>query len=438
MWSWVCLGLVIYHSVRWPRDIWWMAWVLCWLQISVVFTTLPCYKTHPRGKWILKTIVAMAFVLSLWLWIDIDDLVPVAVITFLTILYGTLSYHNLLELAPKNRRHSFAMRSWPIWNVLHKYYRLEVWWERRHKTLSPNGNIIIADDDDDQDNTECDVDSDNSIDILFRLWMVSCNVDHYYRRWPSKQKITQTTIAPNRATPSLWIAHPHGSGSTSILLAFAFCGTCVDDSTFKPLVIALDDGYFAVPLLREVLLWVGCISAQKEAIKTALLDGYSVVVAPGLYEESLKSTFNVFSVNLNYTQDLLEMCKAFGNQVRPVVVLGENESLSYFHWWDRFRSWIWSKCEVRLPGVTWPFWTPKRYLIVGRALDHTKARDLFTSRWLMLFDESRCALRQIDTYYEHEGSEDDNMSLLRAELNRPLQPRTKKFLHNPVDASEIV
>lgn len=104
--------------------------------------------------------------------------------------------------------------------------------------------------------------------------------------WAGLQRLYRFRLAQPLPEPGpdapvlLYACHPHGLFALFVGLTF------LPGRTGRPGVrVAVHHNLMCVPVVRELLLWFGCIDASRDVVRAALQRGESVAVVPGgVYE----------------------------------------------------------------------------------------------------------------------------------------------------------
>jgi len=90
-------------------------------------------------------------------------------------------------------------------------------------------------------------------------------------------KRAETVPGPwHTATQALYVVHPHGVLTLGTILTLV----APDDPARLTVLVGAHWIVFALPVVREVALKLGCVSADRAVLTTLLLRGYSVAVVP--------------------------------------------------------------------------------------------------------------------------------------------------------------
>ena len=322
-----------------------------------------------------------------------EDLWIVLFLSLVTLFYGGWSYYTEAEYNWESASESFRRRR--IWNLFHAYYDVNVWRENK---------FVLA---------------ETELERTHRLLAVHYDKGVHYSRPP----LDKVAAFEN---PLIMIAHPYGSHAMGLILAFALYG---DHHVFKEakraslVRVIIDPLYFAIPIVREILLWGGCLAPDLGTIIPLLDKGATLVAAPGGYMESTLAYMNQLNLHYGneiYMDTLVQTAEKRQIPIVPMVLLGEGENFHGLEFFDRFRQWLWQTFHIRLPGIT-RFWVSgERLVLVGsphRAADMKLFN--FYSHWLRLLDEGCSAVRLDESYFEAEPTENHNLQNLRKHCGLP-------------------
>jgi len=401
MWIWLLVALLIYHFIRWPWDLSWLLLILSVLQVAKFLAHVRNRSSELRR---LSTLFRVAGGIGILILLHLyifgwKDFWTILILSGTTLLYGGLCYYNEAEYHWESASTNFRRRK--IWDLFYAFYDIRVSIEKQH--VRPN----------------------NPLERAHRLLSVHYDRRLHYMRPPLDRDSYLTNAR-------IFIAHPHGSHPLSLIYTFALYGTHAlfkDATRASSVRLIIDPLYFAIPVVREVLLWGGCLAPDTSSIGQLLDHNLILVTAPGGYEESLLAASDQLGLNYGnetYFDALVSGAQARQFLVTPLVLLGENENITLFRFFDQFRQWLWRYTHVRLPGFTriWP--VGERHVLVGIPQHAVSMTNLsFYRHWLHLLDEGRSSVRQESKYFELDGTENENMRHLRRHFGLPLLLRDK-------------
>jgi hypothetical protein len=123
--------------------------------------------------------------------------------------------------------------------------------------------------------------------------------------------------------------HPTGLISRAAFLTFGARGWASPVSALRKVRLAVADSLMVLPwtlvepLIREFLLACGCLPAQRQLLKQALLSGTSIAVTPGGWAES--QHLQSYRLVLQKRKGFVSLAAETGAHLVPVLCLGEQE-----------------------------------------------------------------------------------------------------------------
>jgi 1-acyl-sn-glycerol-3-phosphate acyltransferase len=157
--------------------------------------------------------------------------------------------------------------------------------------------------------------------------------------------------------------------------------------------VATLNGNFYFPILRELLLFLGFVSANKKTLNHVLKDGKSVVIMVGGAEEALHHQ----GIILNKRKGFVELAVKNKVPLVPVYTFGENELYSVKKGSDFIQQHVKKWFGITIPLFYGRFWLfPRRkqlFTVLGApvepsdSVEETHAR--FKTALLELYDKYR-------------------------------------------------
>mmetsp|Transcript_58352 Transcript_58352/g.190312 ORF Transcript_58352/g.190312 Transcript_58352/m.190312 type:complete len:317 (+) Transcript_58352:110-1060(+) len=171
--------------------------------------------------------------------------------------------------------------------------------------------------------------------------------------------------------------HPHGVLSLDHLLTVIAFDSDLDRAAPQCRRSALSAGVlFKLPVLREVLLWTGCVDAGGKTVDACLKAGLSLSVVPGGEREQLLAQRGPLEcIVLKKRKGFVKYALRHGVALVPVYCFGEAQLYHQSQFLMQFRSWVQRTIGIALvlplgpgglPGI--PFPSPLR-MVVGAPLD---------------------------------------------------------------------
>lgn len=129
----------------------------------------------------------------------------------------------------------------------------------------------------------------------------------------------------SKAPVYLFACHPTGLLARSALQTFGARGWQSPVSALPKVRFAVSSLLFRLPYfpMREFMLAIGCIPAERACMKTSLQAGTSVAVTPGGWRDS--DHLQTYNIVLKRRQGFVQLAAETGAQLVPVLCLGEQE-----------------------------------------------------------------------------------------------------------------
>lgn len=158
--------------------------------------------------------------------------------------------------------------------------------------------------------------------------LFTSNKTHYRRRVEHQ--------TPQARRPIIYAAHPHGLAAITGVFGAAFYGTDAMLPDAENVRVVTADILFTIPILRELALAAGCISASPQSIGFNLQRGRDVFVFPGGTLEQAMTHHG----KLDLVWSRLGFCRmAYDHEATlvPIVALGETDVFVTFNLMPSFR-----------------------------------------------------------------------------------------------------
>ena len=143
--------------------------------------------------------------------------------------------------------------------------------------------------------------------------------------------------------------HPHGMLSIDHFLVFTDCVGFL--STVAPLR-RRDLGasvIFSIPILRELVLWLGVVDAGARTGHNVLSSGYSMQLYPGGIQEQIATNDSRPCVVAKHRFGFVKLALSYDTPIVPVYVFGEDKLFTSIGFMRRARQWMVSALRVGLP-----------------------------------------------------------------------------------------
>ena len=134
------------------------------------------------------------------------------------------------------------------------------------------------------------------------------------------------------SSPCIYALHPHGLVSLTTAAHLL--------NKHSPLFPVYHDNFVAVhsllfkfPILRECLLWAGCMPVTSDHMKSMLARGHSIVLAPGGVKEIefCKDGTNEEIWSLKKHTGYLRLAQEYNVPIVPIYVEGEQDLMTWKH-----------------------------------------------------------------------------------------------------------
>lgn len=153
-----------------------------------------------------------------------------------------------------------------------------------------------------------------------------------------------------RDKPCLFVCHPHGVAGFAWFFHFVTNLTNWPQDVPRPRV-AIHSLFFRIPVIREMVEYLGAISADEKDILQALRSGTSVALLVGGVEEIFHSTAGKFQILLKKRRGYIRIAQQTGVPLVPLVTLEENGHFPIWRgpWFDCFQLWLKKRLGVFVP-----------------------------------------------------------------------------------------
>eukprot|EP00467_Chlorarachnion_reptans_P009924 CAMPEP_0114498690 /NCGR_PEP_ID=MMETSP0109-20121206/7007_1 /TAXON_ID=29199 /ORGANISM="Chlorarachnion reptans, Strain CCCM449" /LENGTH=241 /DNA_ID=CAMNT_0001676185 /DNA_START=370 /DNA_END=1095 /DNA_ORIENTATION=+ len=106
---------------------------------------------------------------------------------------------------------------------------------------------------------------------------------------------------------------------------------------------------FWLPLVREVVLWTGCVDAGRLSANKVLKEGNSVIVLPGGEAEQIRTTYGEERLYLKNRMGFVALAVDHGAALVPVYVFGASDAHYTSHRFFNLREMIRKRFKICLP-----------------------------------------------------------------------------------------
>eukprot|EP01083_Nonionella_stella_P096460 271184_1 len=187
----------------------------------------------------------------------------------------------------------------------------------------------------------------------------------------TKDHVTHQILGTKGYEPLIFAGGPHGIFPYAIqLMPFL-----ARDALNRPIVITMADVLLRLPLVRQIYLWIGGISASKKSIVNALSHGYNIgLVADGIAGMFIRNE-RTENLLLKHRKGIAKLSLQTGASIVPCHGFGSTEMFdSYFDSFGVMRYWS-RKLKMAIIGFAGRYWTfgAKRvplYFVMGPVMKH--------------------------------------------------------------------
>eukprot|EP00465_Bigelowiella_longifila_P012113 CAMPEP_0185261144 /NCGR_PEP_ID=MMETSP1359-20130426/9594_1 /TAXON_ID=552665 /ORGANISM="Bigelowiella longifila, Strain CCMP242" /LENGTH=263 /DNA_ID=CAMNT_0027847651 /DNA_START=323 /DNA_END=1114 /DNA_ORIENTATION=- len=106
---------------------------------------------------------------------------------------------------------------------------------------------------------------------------------------------------------------------------------------------------FWMPLVREIVLWTGCVDASRKTAQLQLQQGRSLVILPGGEAEQLRTKFGEEHIHLKNRMGFVALAVESGTPLVPVYVFGCSDLYYTFDHFFGFREALRKALRICLP-----------------------------------------------------------------------------------------
>ena len=202
---------------------------------------------------------------------------------------------------------------------------------------------------------------------------------------------------------------PHGACTVSHFLTMTNCCGMLTEIYRGDRRDLAASVLFYIPLVRDLLLFLGCVDASKETVRYNLRKKRSILIFVGGEKEQLMTKENSHKVVLKDRLGFIKLAIQNGIPLVPVYAFGENELYRHSFLLMGLRSWLQKNFQIAIPivfgrfGTLIPFKT-KLHVAIGKPIPVTRKleseindNDLrslhttFVTNLSQLFDENKAS-----------------------------------------------
>jgi hypothetical protein len=190
--------------------------------------------------------------------------------------------------------------------------------------------------------------------VLFWGYMFTFAVSphkHDGERWPAFQKLSfwrrlvgevhvHVETPLNHAQNYIFTAFPHGAISLNHLLTMTNCAGFLSDVHRGDRRDLAASVLFYIPVVRELLLWLGNVDAGKATAQRQLARGRSVLIFVGGEKEQLMTRPNEHKVYARSRVGFVKLALENGVPLVPMYCFGENEAYHVSEAFMGLRMWL--------------------------------------------------------------------------------------------------
>lgn len=153
--------------------------------------------------------------------------------------------------------------------------------------------------------------------------------------------------------------HPHGVNSEFRVL---LDGLLVGENRLLPKVkewrALAASVLFTLPLVRELVLWSGCIDAGRESANKCLDAGYSLIIVPGGEHEQMLTRYGHESVYLKKRKGFVRLALKHKTGLIPAYVFGCVDTFRTYTFLSGLRMWLMKNYYVAIPLFAGEYYLP--------------------------------------------------------------------------------
>lgn len=156
-------------------------------------------------------------------------------------------------------------------------------------------------------------------------------------------------VALQQGQQHIFCMFPHGACSINHFLTMTDnCGMLsrIFTGPRRDLVASI---LFVFPILREMLLFLGCVDAGSKTAKYNLNKGYSLFIYIGGEKEQLMTEVGEHRVYIKSRKGFVKLALISGASLVPMYAFGENDCYSISHVLKDFRMYLQRKFQLGIP-----------------------------------------------------------------------------------------
>lgn len=193
--------------------------------------------------------------------------------------------------------------------------------------------------------------------------------------FPSAMTVDFDTTRLSADAQCIFACHPHGVTAISHIL------TMTDAVGFLSRVTRRSRGdicasiLFAVPLIREIILLLGCVDASLPTCHRVLSSGYSLQLFVGGEREQLLTDDTQPIAYVTKRRGFIRLALQYQIPIVPIYTFGEDRLYSVWHPFFKAREWITKRFRIAIPvfwgyGI-WPYNHPI-HAVIGAPIEPIK------------------------------------------------------------------
>lgn len=109
---------------------------------------------------------------------------------------------------------------------------------------------------------------------------------------------------------------------------------------------------FAIPVVREIALWTGCVDARRKVADNVLKKGYSIVVLPGGEAEQIRTVYQQEAVWLKNRKGFIKLAMRHSIPVVPCYAFGTTDCYKTSDWLFQARLALQKSTGICIPFAT--------------------------------------------------------------------------------------
>jgi hypothetical protein len=189
-----------------------------------------------------------------------------------------------------------------------------------------------------------------------RLWkpFQHLSIWNYFRDYFNGSVVLETPL--DHSKQYMFCAFPHGTSTASHILTMTDCCGMLSEHYKGDRRDLCASILFSIPVLKDLLLWCGCVDANNKTAQYNLSKGRSLYIYVGGEKEQLLTEYGDRKV---YTRKenpgFIRLALQYGIPLVPMYTFGETSTHYTSRFLYGFRSWLQEKFHIGIP-IFWGRW----------------------------------------------------------------------------------